>query len=113
VACGSEGLTCGPGLGCCVQSLDDAGRVRGPACMPDASTCTYNPTFLDCDGPEDCEAGVSCWASRFRNACGTGGWSRLCHTDADCNVARSRCASNGLCTEPASESTVSQPTLVR
>jgi large repetitive protein len=98
VACGplAPDLTCGPDQGCCTQVRDNEGNPVGPLCAADRSQCPLVPSFHACDGPEDCDVGVQCMATRFGNVCGTG-YYRICHSDADCESSLPKCNPTGSC----------------
>lgn len=90
----------GGGAGSSDDRCGDGIIDRGEACddgnLEDANR-GQNPTFHECDGPEDCEQGVPCMGTRFGTACQADGYYRLCHFDADCDASRPVCDRSGIC----------------
>lgn len=95
VACGS--MSCGPGLGCCRDSV---------GCAASLSDCESPFDFQTCDGPEDCPAGTQCWVASHIIDCevSTPFFDVFCHANADCvEGATDNACVNGECLgDPAS-----------
>jgi cysteine-rich repeat protein len=96
VACGQQRDACGANQGCCTAGQDSEGNPTAYTCAATLDDCPSAGSFQACDGPEDCEAGVACMGTRFGNICGTG-YSRVCHSDADCESDRPSCSAKGSC----------------
>jgi cysteine-rich repeat protein len=70
-------MTCGPGFGCCTDSV---------GCAASNQQCVSPFDFQSCDGPEDCPAGMQCWVAAHSIQCAveTPYFSVFCHSNADC-----------------------------
>lgn len=105
VACSSvdagSTLVCGPDEGCCWDGTS-------PTTCTTFSECSLQIGFGECDGPEDCPEGVQC-RLHHGSFCGSGGFTSLCHTDADCAPLSPAHCDRGACV-PGAPLTATTPT---
>jgi len=89
---------CGAGLGCCFAPALGCSTAEACATAALLSNIPFN-SFIACDGPEDCPAGVLCQAyPHGGTGCAlTGGFTSRCHTDQDCPAQRPVCLPDGGC----------------
>jgi cysteine-rich repeat protein len=93
-------LTCSPEQRCC-RSPENVCDTLERDCQREDVTVGWGD---DCDGPEDCEADLTCVSSKYGSSC-TGanpqqGYPVLCHVDSDCAfILEARCGADGVCTK--------------
>lgn len=103
VACTSEAdpeLTCSPEQRCCRSPENVCDSLEQDCQRPDVTVGWGD----NCDGPEDCEAGLTCVRGKYGASCTPAnpqqGYPVLCHTDSDCAfLPETRCAADGICTK--------------
>lgn len=103
VACASNAapdLTCSPEQQCC-RSPENVCDDLEQQCRREGVTVAWGD---DCDGPEDCDSGLSCVRSKYGASCvpqnPQQGYPVLCHSHADCLfLPESGCAPDGVCTK--------------
>jgi hypothetical protein len=90
IACGS--LTCQAGTSvCCVRPATAA-----YSCEAIDGGCPLSAGSYACDGPEDCDTGLSCcgYSGRMGTLCAGGSCFSnpiICHTNADCPMSQPNC----------------------
>jgi cysteine-rich repeat protein len=101
VACASAddpALICSPEQRCCRSPENVCDPIERDCQRPDVTVGWGD----NCDGPEDCEDGLTCVRAKYGASCQPSnpqqGYPVLCHVDSDCNfLPEHRCAADGIC----------------
>jgi cysteine-rich repeat protein len=101
VLCASSedpGLTCSPEQRCCRSPENVCDSLEQDCQRPDVTVGWGD----NCDGPEDCEDGLTCVRGKYGAGCTPAnpqqGYPVLCHVEADCAfMPETRCAEDGSC----------------
>ena len=103
VACASDAdpaLICSPEQRCCRSPENVCDSLEQDCQRPDVTVGWGD----NCDGPEDCETGLTCVRAKYGASCTPAtpqqGYPVLCHADIDCAfLPETRCAADGICTK--------------
>jgi hypothetical protein len=91
-------LVCSPEQRCCRSPLITCDSIEQDCQRPDVTVGWGD----NCDGPEDCEAGLTCVRGKYGASCTPAnpqqGYPVLCHSDSDCVfIPESYCRVDGIC----------------
>lgn len=91
-------LTCSPEQRCC-RSPENVCDTLEQDCQRPNVTVGWGD---DCDGPEDCDTGLTCVRGKYGSSCTPvnpqQGYPVLCHVHSDCSfLPETRCGSDGVC----------------
>lgn len=91
-------LTCSPEQRCCRSPENVCDSLQQDCQRPDVTVGWGD----NCDGPEDCEQGLTCVRAKYGASCTAANpqqaYPVMCHADRDCMfLPEARCGADGVC----------------